>query len=49
MDMSITIPGYGIVLFEAGRGVFPPGKVVGVHTGGDPEKMAILCAALSGD
>lgn len=49
MDMSITIPGHGVVLFEAGRGVFPPGKVVGIHTSGDPEKMAILCAALAGE
>ena len=48
MDFAITIPGYGAVLFEAGR-LLPDGRIVGIHTGGDPDTWAILCSVLAGN
>jgi len=47
---SITVPGYGTVLKEAGLLRFPhPGRLVGIHTSLDPAKVALLCSLLSGD
>lgn len=46
---SITVPGYGTVLKEAGLVRFPhPGRLVGIHTSLDPEKMALFCSLLAG-
>jgi hypothetical protein len=46
---SITVPGYGTVLKEAGLWKVPhPGRLVGIHTSYDPAKMALFCSLLSG-
>jgi len=43
---SITAPGYGTVLKEAGLYKTANGRLVGIHTSYDPAKMEVLCALL---
>jgi hypothetical protein len=45
---SITVPGYGTVFKEAGLYKTKTGRLVGIHTSYDPDKMAVFCALLRG-
>jgi hypothetical protein len=46
---SIKIPGYGMVIKQAGLYKDSTGRLVGIHTVFDPEALAELCALLAGD